>query len=614
VCQKVTCLGLAWQLKKESQKAIDYCKKAIACAPSLGEAHVVLAQVQLEQGLFAEAKQTTLQALKLTQPLMPITRFAKKQLALCEQLLALDQRLAAVLQGQARPAVAELLNLAALCRKYKQHYATAVRFYKEAFAASPALVEDVTKSSRYHAACAAALAAVGAGKDAAQLNAAEKARLRQQALAWLRADFLLWQRRTGGRRGRSSGRGQGALSLANRSRPGRRARRQSSGPITRERAQRMATNLDGSRRTARPRTSKGEMMFNQRSLGVAAILISSGLVAAAIAMPQQRQPEKSADRIRPIQPRLEQSLNFTEQLLARKFDEQMLFRRLEDLAVVDRVRYTGPPPRVAKNPTAPGARNPVIIPAYTFLPRKHLARPKLPLLVYVHGGVHGHLSADAVNVLHELLQQGYAVIAPDYRGSSGYGREYWELIDYGGLEVEDVFAGRQWMLDNHDNLDPERVGILGWSHGGLITLMNLFTHPKHYQAAYAAVPVCDLVARMGYMDQAYRNQFSAPYHIGKTVREDIDEYRRRSPAWQAHKLQSPLLVHTTTNDEDVHVLEVENLIKALKAAGKPFEHKVYQDAPGGHQFNRLDTRLARESRAEAYRFLAKYLKPPSPAK
>ena len=75
------------------------------------------------------------------------------------------------------------------------------------------------------------------------------------------------------------------------------------------------------------------------------------------------------------------------------------------------------------------------------------------------------------------------------------------------------------------------------------------------------------------------------------------------------KFQTPLLVHTTTNDEDVNVLEVEHLIEALKAAGKKFEYRIYQDAPGGHAFNRLDTPLARESRREIYAFLAKYLKP-----
>jgi dienelactone hydrolase len=73
------------------------------------------------------------------------------------------------------------------------------------------------------------------------------------------------------------------------------------------------------------------------------------------------------------------------------------------------------------------------------------------------------------------------------------------------------------------------------------------------------------------------------------------------------KLQTPLLIHTNTNDEDVNVLEVERLITALKAEGKQFEYKIYENAPGGHMFNRLDNDLARESRQDMYKFLAKYL-------
>jgi dipeptidyl aminopeptidase/acylaminoacyl peptidase len=342
---------------------------------------------------------------------------------------------------------------------------------------------------------------------------------------------------------------------------------------------------------------------------VCAGVLSLGLLAAP---PHEADPP--VDSVRQRLQQLEQSLEFAEESLARQAGEATLFRRLEDLAIVDKVRYTGPPPRVIKNPTAQGAGNPVIVSAYTFLPRKPTTEKKLPLLVLVHGGVHGHLDTSYVHTLRELLQQGYAVIAPEYRGSSGYGKEFWQLVDYGGLEVEDVFAGRNWMLENHDNIDPARVGIIGWSHGGLIALMNLFAHPKEYQVGYAGVPVSDLVARMGYKDQGYRELFSAPYHIGKTAEDDVKEYRRRSPAWNAEKLETPLLVHTTTNDEDVNVLEVEHLIQALKAAGKQFEHKIYKDAPGGHEFNRIDTKLAKESRAEIYRFLATHLSPPNPAK
>jgi dipeptidyl aminopeptidase/acylaminoacyl peptidase len=77
----------------------------------------------------------------------------------------------------------------------------------------------------------------------------------------------------------------------------------------------------------------------------------------------------------------------------------------------------------------------------------------------------------------------------------------------------------------------------------------------------------------------------------------------------ADKLDTPLLLHSNTNDEDVNVMEVEHLIDALKAAGKKFDYKIYDNAPGGHHFNRIDTALARQSRQDVYAYLAKYLKP-----
>jgi dipeptidyl aminopeptidase/acylaminoacyl peptidase len=299
------------------------------------------------------------------------------------------------------------------------------------------------------------------------------------------------------------------------------------------------------------------------------VALLPGLTSVAPA--QQRQPAPSTDPVQDRLRALEEQLTFLQQALSKDIDDLMWIRALEDLALVDKVRYTGPPPRVIPNPTGQGAGNPIIITAYTFIPRKY-ATARLPLVVYVHGGVHGNFESSAMHIVRELVEQGYAVIAPDYRGSTGYGREFWRLIDYGGLEIEDVFAGKQWMLENYANIDPERVGIIGWSHGGLITLMNIFDHPKDYKVAYAGVPVSDLVARMGYKSQSYRELFSAPYHIGKTAEENVNEYRRRSPAWNAEKLQTPLLIHTNTNDEDVNVLEVEHLIKALKAAGKQFEY------------------------------------------
>ncbi len=297
------------------------------------------------------------------------------------------------------------------------------------------------------------------------------------------------------------------------------------------------------------------------------------------------------------------------QSVLKAIDNLMWYQRLGDVAEIDEVRYTSLPPARPANPTAPGARNPVIVTAFTFIPKNLDKSKKQPLIVYTHGGVHSNVTSDSAHIFRELLEQGYSIIAPDYRGSTGYGQGYWMQIDYGGREVDDVDAGRAWMLENYSFLDPARVAAIGWSHGGMISLLNIFERPQHYAVAYAGVPVSDIVARLGYQTEQYRALFSAPYHIGKTVREDIQEYLRRSPISHVAKLKTPLLIHTNTNDEDVNYLEVQRLIAALKAEGKQFEYKVYQDAPGGHAFNRLDTKLAKESRAEIWRFLNRYLKP-----
>jgi dipeptidyl aminopeptidase/acylaminoacyl peptidase len=302
-------------------------------------------------------------------------------------------------------------------------------------------------------------------------------------------------------------------------------------------------------------------------------------------------------------------------MLARQVDDLMFAQRLGDIAAIEMVSFTGPPPRNTPNPTAQGAGNPLVLRAYVFIPRDLDRDSTHPLIVQVHGGIHANFGSGAANVVRELVQQGYTVIAPEYRVSTGYGRAFYEQIDYGGLETEDTYAARNFAIETYPFLDPARVGIVGWSHGGLHALLNIFDHPADYAAAYTAVPVSDLVARMGYKGQAYRDLMSAPYHVGKTAEEDVAEYRRRSPSWQAHRYAgTPLLIHTNTNDEDVNVLEVERLIQALKAEGRgdSFRYKIYDNAPGGHVFNRLDTPLARASRREAWQFLAAHLKPARP--
>jgi dipeptidyl aminopeptidase/acylaminoacyl peptidase len=338
-------------------------------------------------------------------------------------------------------------------------------------------------------------------------------------------------------------------------------------------------------------------------------MVAAVVFAAAVPMvAQNRDLEAQLKELQQAQENVEHRLDQLEKAI----DDVAWFHRVGDVAEVDKWRIVGPPDANPKNPDAPGATNPIKFYTYTFVPRNRSQGEKLPMLILPHGGVHADFTTYHAHIVRELMVQGYVVVAPDYRGSTGYGKGFYQLIDYGGREVDDIHAAKEWALASFDFVDPSRVGLVGWSHGGLIVLMESFAHPHDYACVFAGVPVSDLVMRMGYHDRDYLDLYSADYHVGKTVRQDIAEYKRRSPVWNVEKLAVPLLIHTSTNDEDVNVIEVEHLIQALKAANKTFEYKVFDDAPGGHSFDRMDIPSARAARAEIWAFLARHLKPPHP--
>lgn len=289
-------------------------------------------------------------------------------------------------------------------------------------------------------------------------------------------------------------------------------------------------------------------------------------------------------------------------------DDNQFWLRLADVAEIDKVILAGTP-----ESTGPGRygiderRHPIRIYCYTFVPRGLDRTRRHPAIMLIHGGVHGDFGTYHVHLIREFLAKGYIVLAPEYRGSTGYGKAMYELIDYGGLENDDIVTCRTWAVEQMPYLDPKRIGLVGWSHGGMIALMVGFDHPDMFACIYAGVPVSDLITRLGYHDPSYTALFAAPYHIGKTPEQAVDEYRRRSPVWNVHKLKLPLMVTSSTNDRDVNVVEVEQLITHLKAAGKTFEHRIEQDAPGGHAWDRIDTTFARKAREAMYTFLARHL-------
>ncbi len=296
--------------------------------------------------------------------------------------------------------------------------------------------------------------------------------------------------------------------------------------------------------------------------------------------------------------------------IERMVDDVLWYQRLDGVAEIEQVTIVGPAPENDSRRLEQEG-NHVKIPCYVFTPADAVdSDESRPVIVFAHGGVHANFDTMYVNIVKEMLSQGYLVIAPEYRGSTGYGEDHYKQIDYGGREVEDTWAAREWIVEHHGLADPDRVGVLGWSHGGLHALFNAFKHPDGYACAYAGVPVTDLVARMGYTDQSYRDLYEADYHIGQPAAEDPDEYRERSPAWHAADLEIPLRIHATRNDGDLNELEIDRLVEALDAHGKEYDLEFHDEAPGAHKFERIDTTFAKSSRGRLYEFLDEHLDPP----
>jgi dipeptidyl aminopeptidase/acylaminoacyl peptidase len=231
------------------------------------------------------------------------------------------------------------------------------------------------------------------------------------------------------------------------------------------------------------------------------------------------------------------------------------------------------------------------VPAYLFQPLTP-RRPKAhAAMVWVHGGVHGNWGITMFPFVKEAVERGYVIIAPDYRGSTGYGEAYHKEIDYGGYEVDDV-AGAVEHLKTLPHVDPDRIGIMGWSHGGYITLLNVFREKHPFRAAAAMVPVTNLVFRLSFKGPGYQWDFATQKRIQGLPFEKPEIYIERSPLYHVDKLQVPLLVHVATNDLDVNYVEDQQIVDALRSR-KPdlSETKVYVDPPtwgpsGGHAFNR----------------------------
>jgi len=231
------------------------------------------------------------------------------------------------------------------------------------------------------------------------------------------------------------------------------------------------------------------------------------------------------------------------------------------------------------------------IPVFVFTPLTLRGPKGHPALVWVHPDIRGRVYPYYIPYVLEAVSRGYVVVAPEYRGSVGYGQAFYDAIDYGGAEVDDVVTAVDFIKRTMPYVDPARIGIIGWSHGGMITLLSITREPTMFKAAAALVPVTNLFQRLAWKGVDRQHQSIDPANRygglpGASAQVNAT-YKDRSPLYQIDKLQIPLLVHVTKNDQDVNIEEDMQIVDALRSRKADLaETKVYDDPKGGHLFDR----------------------------
>ncbi len=247
----------------------------------------------------------------------------------------------------------------------------------------------------------------------------------------------------------------------------------------------------------------------------------------------------------------------------------------------------------------------MVIPAYLTLP-KGMEAKNLPLVVFPHGGPWARSSWGFNGYAQFMANRGYAVLDPNFRASTGYGKKFINAgnKEWGRKMQDDITLGVKHLVDQ-GIVDPEKVGIMGGSYGGYATLAGLAFTPDVYACGVSIVGPSNLITLLNSLPpywEAGRKVFYT--RMGDpTTEEGKADLEKMSPLFSADKITSPLMVIQGANDPRVNKHESDQIVVALRDRGFPVEYIVAPDE--GHGFARPVNNLAMNAAAE--KFLAKYL-------
>jgi dipeptidyl aminopeptidase/acylaminoacyl peptidase len=238
------------------------------------------------------------------------------------------------------------------------------------------------------------------------------------------------------------------------------------------------------------------------------------------------------------------------------------------------------------------------ISAFVYVPYNLPRNGQHPAIVYVHGGP----TAQTVNSFNRFVQhmanEGYIVIAPNYRGSTGYGKEFQHanLFDMGGGDLEDVLAAAAWIKQT-GYVDPKKLIVMGGSYGGYMSMMAVTKAPEVWAAGVPIVPFVNYFTEIENEDPVLREMDLAT--MGDPVKNKA-LYEDRSPIFFVDKIKAPLLLLAGGNDPRCPKEETLQVVDAVKKQGGVAEHKIYENE--GHGFSRVENQI------DAYKRAADFLK------
>jgi dipeptidyl aminopeptidase/acylaminoacyl peptidase len=248
------------------------------------------------------------------------------------------------------------------------------------------------------------------------------------------------------------------------------------------------------------------------------------------------------------------------------------------------------------------------IPAIFYKPLNASPTNKVPALVWVHGGPGGQSRMNFNPLIQYLTNNGYAILAVNNRGSSGYGKSFYKMDDknHGENDLKDCIWGKKW-LQEQDYIDFDRIGIIGGSYGGYMTMAAMTFTPEEFKVGVNIFGVTNWIRTLKSIPSFWEANRKALYdELGDPYSADSIRLKKISPLFHAEKVKNPVMVLQGANDPRVLQIESDEIVAELKKNNTIVEYLIFDDE--GHGFRKKENQINGYRRIKD--FLDDYLKTP----